>query len=103
MTRRSDGSIDQLLRRAVVRIEGLGLDVVAVIDHSGDAAEAGVTIPEAKLVLFGSPSDAIGLLPAHPASRSTSPSGSSSPTVARATVTPSSATRRRTTSSAATG
>jgi uncharacterized protein (DUF302 family) len=66
ITVRSDGTIDQLLRRAVTRIEAHGLDVYAVIDHSGDAAEAGVTMPETKLVLFGGPGDLTELMLAHP-------------------------------------
>jgi uncharacterized protein (DUF302 family) len=66
MTLRADGTLDQVLRRAITRIEALGLDVHAVIDHSGDAADVGVTIPETKLVLFGSPKDLAGLIGAHP-------------------------------------
>ena len=66
ITLRSDGNIDQLLRRAVTRIEALGLDVYAVIDHSGDAAEAGVTMPETKVVLFGSTEELTELMVAHP-------------------------------------
>jgi uncharacterized protein (DUF302 family) len=66
VTLRGDGTIEQLLRRAVTRIEGLGLDVQAVIDHSGDAAEIGVDMPETKLVLFGSPRNLVELLVAHP-------------------------------------
>ena len=58
--------MDQLLRRAVTGIEALGLDVCAVIDHSGDAAEAGLTIPETKLVLIGSPKDLTELMLTHP-------------------------------------
>ena len=66
ITLRGDGTIDQLLRRAVARIEALGLDVYAVIDHSGDAAEAGVALPETKLVLFGSAKELAELVLAHP-------------------------------------
>ena len=66
VTLRGVGNIDQLLRRAVARIEALGFDVYAVIDHSGDAAEAGVTMPETKLVLFGSAKDLTALMLAHP-------------------------------------
>jgi uncharacterized protein (DUF302 family) len=61
-----DGSIDQLLRRAVRQIEAFGFDVSAVIDHSGDAAEAGLTIPETKLVLFGHPKVITELIVGHP-------------------------------------
>jgi uncharacterized protein (DUF302 family) len=63
---RGDGTIDQLLRRAVTRIEALGLEVYAVIDHSGGAAEAGVTMPDTKLVLFGTTPELTGLVRAHP-------------------------------------
>jgi len=66
ITRRGDGTLEQILRRAVTRIEALGLEVLAVIDHSGDAAEAGVAIPETKLVLFGNPKDLAELVRAHP-------------------------------------
>jgi uncharacterized protein (DUF302 family) len=66
VTLRGDAGVDQLLRRAVNHIEALGLDVIAVIDHSGDAAEADVTIPDAKLVIFGSPRVVLELLIAHP-------------------------------------
>jgi uncharacterized protein (DUF302 family) len=62
VTFRGDGSIEQLLRRAVTRIEALGLEVIAVIDHSGDAAESGVAVPESKLVIFGNPMAAARLL-----------------------------------------
>lgn len=66
VTLRSEGGVDQILRRAVARIEGLGLEVLAVIDHSGEAAEAGLSMPDAKLVLFGSPGAATRLMVAHP-------------------------------------
>lgn len=66
ITLQGGGNIEQLLRRAVTAIEALGLDVHAVIDHSGDAAEAGLTMPEMKLVLFGNPKDLAELMVAHP-------------------------------------
>jgi uncharacterized protein (DUF302 family) len=66
VTLTSEGSVDQLLRRAVAAIETHGLDVVAVIDHSGEAHDVGLHMPETKLVLFGSPAVATRLLLAHP-------------------------------------
>jgi uncharacterized protein (DUF302 family) len=66
VTLRGGGDVDQLLRRAVAKIEALGFDVLAVIDHSGDAYEAGLTMPDAKLVLFGSPKTGTRLMVAHP-------------------------------------
>jgi uncharacterized protein (DUF302 family) len=61
-----DGTIDQVLRRAVARIEALGHDVLAVIDHSGEAADADLTMPDTKLILFGSPRPATALMLSHP-------------------------------------
>jgi uncharacterized protein (DUF302 family) len=66
ITLRGDGSIDQLLRRAVARIEALGHDVYAVMDHSGEAADAGLMMPDTKLVLFGSPQAVTDLMLVHP-------------------------------------
>ena len=66
ITLRVDDRLDQVLRRVVVGIEALALDVLAVIDHSGDAADAGVTMPETKLVLVGSPGPVIDLMVDHP-------------------------------------
>ena len=62
VTLRCDEGIDRLLRRAIARIEAHGLDVFEVIDHSGDAAEVGVTMPDTKLVLFGHPQAAAELM-----------------------------------------
>jgi uncharacterized protein (DUF302 family) len=66
ITLRGEGNSDQILRRAVTRIEELGLDVLAVIDHSGDAADAGLTMPETKLILFGNPRKLTELMLTHP-------------------------------------
>jgi uncharacterized protein (DUF302 family) len=63
---RGEGDVAQLLRRAVGHIEGLGLEVLAVIDHSGDAADVGVSMPDTKLVLIGSPKGLAALMTAHP-------------------------------------
>jgi uncharacterized protein (DUF302 family) len=54
VTRRAAGDAEQLLRRTVALIDELGLDVFSVIDHSGDADDAGLSMPTTKLVLFGS-------------------------------------------------
>jgi uncharacterized protein (DUF302 family) len=66
VTLSSDNGVDQLLSRAIRTIDALGLEVFAVVDHSGDAADAGVAIPDSKLVLFGSPRQSAELLAEHP-------------------------------------
>jgi uncharacterized protein (DUF302 family) len=57
-----DEGVDRLLRRAVASIEAHGLEVFEVIDHSGDAAEVGLTMPDTKLVLFAHPQTAAELM-----------------------------------------
>ncbi len=58
--------IDQLLRKVVVHLERLGLQLFALIDHSGEAAEVGLAMPETKLVIFGSPKSGTPLMLEHP-------------------------------------
>jgi len=48
-------SVDRVLRRAVRELEARGLEVFSVVDHSGEAADVGLTMPDTKLVIFGSP------------------------------------------------
>ena len=62
----ADGDVEQLLRRAVAHVEELGLEVFAVVDHSGEAEEAGLSMPTTKLVLFGRTRSATRLMLAHP-------------------------------------
>jgi uncharacterized protein (DUF302 family) len=62
VTLRCDEGVDRLLRRAVARIEAHGLEVFEVIDHSGDAAEVGLAMPDTKLVLFQHPQTAAELM-----------------------------------------
>ena len=58
--------VEHVLRRVVAEIEGRGFEISAVIDHNGDAAEAGLDMPESKLVLFGSVQRRTPLILAHP-------------------------------------
>jgi uncharacterized protein (DUF302 family) len=60
------GTVDEVLRRVVAEIEGRKLEVFAVIDHSGEAAEVGIEMPETKLVIFGSAKAGTPLMLAHP-------------------------------------
>ena len=58
--------VDQALRRAVGELEARGLEVFAVVDHSGEAAEVGLTMPDTKLMIFGSPRAGTPLMLEHP-------------------------------------
>jgi uncharacterized protein (DUF302 family) len=66
VTLESSVGVDELLRRVVAHVQSLGLEVFAVIDHSGAADEVGLTMPDTKLVLFGNPRGGTPLMLAHP-------------------------------------
>jgi uncharacterized protein (DUF302 family) len=65
-THRYDTTVDELLRRIIIDLDDRGLEVDAVIDHSGNAYEAGLEMPDTKLLLFGRPELATQLMLAHP-------------------------------------
>ena len=60
------GRVEHVLRRVVREVERCGLEVSALIDHSGDAHEADLELPETKLLLFGAPAVGTPLIRAHP-------------------------------------
>ena len=55
VTKPSPRSVPETVRRLTDFVLGKGLTVFAVIDHSGEAAKAGLSMPDTKLVVFGSP------------------------------------------------
>lgn len=59
-------SVDEALTRVVAQIEKLGVELFAVIDHSGEAVEVGLSMPETKLVIFGNPKGGTPIMVAHP-------------------------------------
>jgi uncharacterized protein (DUF302 family) len=59
-------SVEQVLRRLVAEIEARDLEISAVIDHDGDAADVGLDMPDSKLVVFGHPSRRTPLMVSHP-------------------------------------
>ena len=66
VTKRSPRSVPETVNRltGVVRVRGLTL--FAVIDHSGEAANAGLEMPDTKLVVFGSPAGGTPVMVAAP-------------------------------------
>jgi uncharacterized protein DUF302 len=51
----STGTVGQTLERLLALLDAKGLTVFTVIDHSGAAAAAGLTLRDTKVVVFGSP------------------------------------------------
>jgi uncharacterized protein (DUF302 family) len=54
-TKTSPRSVEATVDRLTQLISSRALTLFAVVDHSGAAAEAGLAMPDTKLVLFGSP------------------------------------------------
>ena len=53
------GTVAEMLERLLGVLKDRGIKVFAVIDHSGEAARVGQSLPNTKLVLFGT---VVGLL-----------------------------------------
>jgi uncharacterized protein (DUF302 family)/uncharacterized membrane protein YidH (DUF202 family) len=62
----SHHSVDETVARLTAMLEAKGVKVFAVIDHSGEAAKAGLAMPPTKLVIFGNPKAGTPLMLAAP-------------------------------------
>jgi uncharacterized protein (DUF302 family) len=60
------GRVHDVVHRLVHEIERRGLEVFALIDHSGDARDVGLAIPDTKLLMFGDPQADARRIQAHP-------------------------------------
>ena len=63
---RSQHSVDEILARLTAFLDTNGVKLFAVIDHSGEAAAAGLTMPPTKVVIFGNPKAGTPLMLAAP-------------------------------------
>jgi uncharacterized protein (DUF302 family) len=59
-------SVDETVRRLQAAFADKGLQVFAVIDHSGEAAKVGLKMRPTKVVIFGSPKGGTPLMVAAP-------------------------------------
>jgi uncharacterized protein (DUF302 family) len=66
ITRASPLSLEQTLDRMLASIRSHGLQLFAQIDHARNAAEVGLTMPPAQLLIFGSPQSGTPLMIASP-------------------------------------
>lgn len=55
ITKTTTRSVNATVERLQQLAESRGLKIFAVIDHSGEAENAGLEMPETRVVLFGSP------------------------------------------------
>jgi uncharacterized protein (DUF302 family) len=59
-------SVDETVARLTQLLAAKGVKLFAVIDHSGEAAAAGLSMPPTKVVLFGNPKAGTPLMLASP-------------------------------------
>ena len=59
-------SVDDAVQKLQAMITAKGMQVFAVIDHSGEAAKVGLTMHPTKVVIFGSPKGGTPLMVAAP-------------------------------------
>lgn len=62
----SQHSVDDTLTRLSSILSEKGVKVFAIIDHSGEAEKAGLTMPSTKVVIFGNPKGGTPLMLASP-------------------------------------
>ncbi len=55
VTLASEHSVEETVSRLEKLLEAKSVKVFAVVDHSGEAEKAGLTMPNTKLVIFGNP------------------------------------------------
>jgi uncharacterized protein (DUF302 family)/uncharacterized membrane protein YidH (DUF202 family) len=66
VTKQSHHSVEQTVARLKNLLEAKGIMLFAVVDHSGEAAKVGLTMPDTKLLIFGSPKAGTPLMLAAP-------------------------------------
>jgi uncharacterized protein (DUF302 family) len=66
ITKVSPWSMADTLARLSAVAAARGMELFAVIDHSGKAREVGLVLPDTKLVIFGSPSASTSVIAAAP-------------------------------------
>jgi uncharacterized protein (DUF302 family) len=62
----SNHSVDDTVTRLKTMIQEKGITLFALVDHSGEAKKAGMTMPPTKLLIFGSPKAGTPLMLAAP-------------------------------------
>jgi uncharacterized protein (DUF302 family) len=68
ITRRSEHSVDETVAALKAMLDAKGITLFALINHSGEAAKVGMTMPPTKLLIFGDPKSGTPLMLASPGS-----------------------------------
>ena len=62
----SNHSVDQTVEKLKNILQSKGITLFTLVDHSGEAAKVGMTMPPTKLLIFGSPKAGTPLMQASP-------------------------------------
>jgi len=66
IARPSNHSVDETVENLKKILQAKGVALFAFVDHSGEAAKVGITMPPTKLLIFGSPKAGTPLMLAAP-------------------------------------
>ena len=64
----SKHSVDTVVENLKAMLQSAGITLFALVDHSGEAAKAGMNMPPTKLLIFGNPKAGTPLMLAAPSS-----------------------------------
>jgi len=62
----SNRSVDEIVEKLKAILAAKGVTLFAIIDHSGEAAKVGMSMPSTKLMIFGNPKAGTPLMLAAP-------------------------------------
>jgi len=68
ISKQSDHSVDEIVEKLKGILQAKGITLFALVDHSGEAAKAGLKMPPTKLLIFGNPKGGTPLMLASPSS-----------------------------------
>ncbi len=66
VTKRSAHGVDETIERLTTALTAKSVTIFAIIDHSGEAARVGLTMPDTKVVIFGDPRAGTPIMQASP-------------------------------------
>jgi len=68
VTKPSNHSVDETVAKLKAILQAKGVTLFALVDHSGEAARAGMKMPATKLLIFGNPKAGTPVMLAAPSS-----------------------------------
>jgi uncharacterized protein (DUF302 family) len=68
VTKPSNHSVDETVEKLKSILQAKGVTLFALVDHSGEAAKAGLKMPATKLLIFGNPKGGTPVMLAAPTS-----------------------------------